>query len=115
MVGPSQAECFCTIPNIPSFTRETAPSMSIFGSSRNRSYETISSVFLVEQVAAILNSLARSGHITEDKANDAAIIYGNLLNNGLEAVVQIFCSTEGIKEKAAHLDHDIRKFGERLL
>ncbi|PNX94167.1 hypothetical protein L195_g017337, partial [Trifolium pratense] len=89
------------IPKIPSFTHEIASSISIFGSSRKRSYETISSrsISLAEQVADILNSMADSGHITPSKADDAAVIYSNFLNNGLRLVVRMFIMKESIEEK----------------
>ncbi|XP_045820121.1 uncharacterized protein LOC123913427 isoform X3 [Trifolium pratense] len=117
MAGSSQAECFCTIPKIPSFTHEIASSISIFGSSRKRSYETISSrsISLAEQVADILNSMADSGHITPSKADDAAVIYSNFLNNGLRLVVRMFIMEESIEEKVAHLEFMITKYGEHFL
>lgn len=108
-----QDQCQCNVPRIPE-SIEPVPSRSISVSSRKRSHDFSSDTALVEQVADILNALAELGHISESKARDVAMFYGNLIRDEKDVVVHMFVRKEGIEEKINHMAADIAKFPQYI-
>jgi hypothetical protein len=110
-----QVKCTCAEVEIPNFSSSALSVSAASGSSLKRKYGDISSPPLEKEVAVILNSLARDNYITEEMANDAAVLYSNLISNGyIRVVVERFCCSNCVDNKLNILQSHMHQYRDYM-